>query len=478
MRIPGGYLPNVAGRPTGEVVQVAVPPRLTVCAPVSPVRYHAVVEAGQRVPFGQPIAQADWPGGPLVLPAPVAGTVAAAADAHPHPVRIELDVVDPTPVPDPRRAVPDLDQATGAQVRRVLAEGGLWPAIWDVQTRGVPALDAPAPKAVVVKGVLTEPFRSRGDVLLYRHMDQFLRGLEVMHHLLAPYGMIHLILTERSHPLATEVVERLRGQAWVRPHFVPRVYPAEDDRVLWRAVRREESTLGPDESVWFVEIQTVVVAARCVREGVPVHERLVAVGGPGHPHPRHALVRVGTPVADLLAEVPDRARMRVLLGGMFTGRAVGPDDATIGPTDDAVFVLPGSRKRELLGFMRPRSDRESYSGTFLSSLFRRRAYRMDADLGGERRPCIGCGYCEEVCPVEVMPHLLHRYFSADLLEEASAAGADRCVACGLCTYVCPSKIELHHAIERGRERIRTELGPGPAEPDTPPDTTDAQEARS
>ena len=473
VKIRGGYLPRVAGRPSSEVLDVAVPARLWVRAPCVPARYHAVVPVGASVAFGRALAEADWPGGRLVLSAPAAGTVARTSQPDDGPLCMALDVADATPAANPQHALPDLDQATDVQVRQALAAGGVWPGLEDVQTRGMPALDAPAPKAVVVKTVLTEPFRARGDVLLYRHMEQFLRGLTALHRLLAPYGMIHLVLTGRHHPLAAEVQQRLKGRAWVQAHFVPRVYPADDSRVLWRALVREEASLAAHDPAWFVDIQTAVVAARCVGEGVPVHERLVAVGGPGHPHARHALVRVGTPVSDLLADVPNRTRMRVVLGGMFTGRTVCPDETSIGPTDDAVFVVPREREREFLGFMRPRRDRESYSGTFLSSLLWRRAYAMDADLGGERRPCIGCGYCEEVCPVGVMPHLLYRYLSRDLLEEADAAGADRCVACGLCTYVCPSKIDLHEAIQRGMERVRAELRPAPDAPeaDTPGATT-------
>ena len=77
-------------------------------------------------------------------------------------------------------------------------------------------------------------------------------------------------------------------------------------------------------------------------------------------------------------------------------------------------------------------------------------------LRGERRPCIACGLCERVCPVELMPQVIHRYLYREALDEAEAVGMDLCIACGLCTYVCPSKIELQKQFMEASGRIQLE----------------------
>ncbi len=67
---------------------------------------------------------------------------------------------------------------------------------------------------------------------------------------------------------------------------------------------------------------------------------------------------------------------------------------------------------------------------------------MDCNCHGEERACINCGYCTEVCPVDILPQFTYKSILSDEIEEALAHGLLDCVECGLCTYVCPCKIEL------------------------------------
>ena len=54
-------------------------------------------------------------------------------------------------------------------------------------------------------------------------------------------------------------------------------------------------------------------------------------------------------------------------------------------------------------------------------------------------PCIRCGHCVEVCPVEISPVMITLAAEQDFFEIAADYGADACIECGNCTYVCPSK---------------------------------------
>ena len=74
----------------------------------------------------------------------------------------------------------------------------------------------------------------------------------------------------------------------------------------------------------------------------------------------------------------------------------------------------------------------------------RRKFRenITTDLRGEQRPCVACGFCEEVCPAGIMPHFIHKLLYQNELEEVEKHRIDLCVGCGLCSFVCPSKLEL------------------------------------
>jgi len=69
-------------------------------------------------------------------------------------------------------------------------------------------------------------------------------------------------------------------------------------------------------------------------------------------------------------------------------------------------------------------------------------------MHGEERACVNCGYCSDVCPVDILPQFTLKSLLVDEIEEALAHGLLDCVQCGLCTYVCPSKIELADTLTR------------------------------
>ena len=126
-------------------------------------------------------------------------------------------------------------------------------------------------------------------------------------------------------------------------------------------------------------------------------------------------------------------------------------------------MIPEPPAREFLSFIRPGWDRSSYSGCFLSSARKNFRERFTAAVRGERRPCISCNFCEDVCPAGIMPYLIHKYLYRDLIEEAEEARVDLCIECGLCSFVCPSKIDLRSEfiklkglIEKEKEEIRKE----------------------
>ena len=492
MKLRGGYLPRIQGRPSSAVQECPVPARLVLPLSTGGICYRPAVSSGQRVRFGDVLATAGWShgsngeGDEVSLPAPATGRVTVETDEQGSPRRLVLEVEDTVVEPVGALLAEAAEGETGAALRRRLARGGVWPMFYESSTREAPRLDSPPPKAVIVNAVKTEPFRARGHVVLTREKMHFFTGLGFLERLLEGYGTIHLVLVAERSRLAEEIKWALAGRAWVKPTFVPLTYPVENPRVLCRALRRSEPKLGPEDPIWVLDVEAVSAVARCLSEAIPLVERLVAVGGPACSHPRHLAVRIGTPLSHLLKDEAQGEEVRVLRGGLFTGRVVDPEQEVVEPDDDGFFLLPEQRERQFLGFLRPGLDRDSYAPVFLSALLRRRARPTHTGLRGERRPCISCGFCEEVCPAGIMPHLLHRLLtlkepaptaapagghgghgaageSAPLepseagLEEAQLLGAELCVNCGLCSYVCPSKLELAYEIERGQQRIRADL---------------------
>jgi len=363
---------------------------------------------------------------------------------------------EPDPIPG---ASTTAEEIPSDRARAMLVQAGLWPHIRQVPGTGPASAMHVDPQAVVVKCVAAEPFVVRGHAVLQDQVAAFNVGLEMLQHLSSGYARQHLVLTQPSAPLAEEIREATRGKAWLKIHYAPVAYPVENDRYLFGRLFPGKAG-DPEFRAWFVDAQTVIAIGACLAEGRPGIERIVAVAGPEVAAPVHVRVRVGMPLDELLEGRVWEGEHRVVRGGLLTGVLAEEEDAAVGPMDQAANVLPEGREREFMGFVRPGGDRVSYSRAFLSWLSPERRRAEHTNLRGEPRACISCGFCESVCPADIMPHWLHKCLATDRIEEAEQMGLELCVECALCSYVCPSKIELLSELRAGKQRLREERDEG------------------
>ncbi len=54
-------------------------------------------------------------------------------------------------------------------------------------------------------------------------------------------------------------------------------------------------------------------------------------------------------------------------------------------------------------------------------------------------PCINCGRCTRVCPVNIQVHLINRMVEFGQIDSAMSLNPEACHECGLCAFVCPAQ---------------------------------------
>lgn len=452
MRFRGGYNVLLDGRP-GAGVKL-LPEADTLHLPMRSRRFvfsELRVADGQRVLPGQVLA--EDPGNYSVpLLAPRAGTV-RLGEVEDHITLQDVAKVTEEPYhPDQDLTHIPKDMGSVGMKRYKLLTLGAWQFLCDAHTGELPDPFG-TPRAVIVSTVHLEPFVARGDVQIHKRLRSFTRGLEHLQSLLE-YQLIYLVMPEIKSEFALKVRELLRGYAWVQPVPIPLRYGLDNYAVLARHLGLQQEAEQP---VWALGVAGLLAVDRALTLSRPCVVRIVSVGGPGVERPGHLKAMPGYPVRSIVEFCGAPGPVRVVNGGVLTGRAVEPEQIGLDAECDGLMVLPEHEDREFLGFARPGWDRRSYSNCFPSRLRRAFRERFTTALRGERRPCIACGFCEEVCPAGIMPYLIHKYIYEDALEEAEQAGLHLCAKCGLCSFVCPSKIELREQFIEAEETIRTEL---------------------
>ena len=457
----GHYFGRFEGSPTTPFEDAPLPESVTV-----PLRQGFRDEAacrvseGDAVQTGQIIARSDE----LIcspVHAPVSGTV-VAIDEGAHPVdgapttlvSIESDGLDEWQLLD----LPEgSHEKWGEELGRVLYESG----VTALGRSGFPtahhsALVEPGEvETIVVNAVETEPYLEASTALLYESFDKFINGLRILRNSIGNVE-VHVGLGHDRGRLFEELVHRLDYDDWIHLHPLLPKYPQGVDDVLIKTILDREvpaGELATSIGVVVTDAHQAVAAYDAVLDGKPYVERAMTIGGSAFGRPANARVRVGTPVAELLRPYEHTPPARLILGGPLRGRSVSDADAPI-TRDTGALVGLREPKRRLFGSLRPMWRADSY--TNVAAPLPDGAKRATAGLNGDRRPCISCGDCVDVCPQNLFPVRLAEAAERGELMTARDLGLDACIECGLCSYVCPSKIPLLEQIRLGRQMAREE----------------------
>ncbi|MFH1616704.1 MAG: 4Fe-4S dicluster domain-containing protein [Planctomycetota bacterium] len=455
MKFRGGYNIFLEGRPLREVCLLPEPDMFYLALRSARFTFSEIcVKDGTRVRSGELLAY-DPNNHKVPLLAPRKGDVQLdtvkghiiLSDISPAEAEADVSAEGPMHISG--------GKGTAVTNAQKLLDLGAWQFFSDAYSGLLPDPRV-VPQAVLVSTLSLEPFLARGDVQLHHHLLDFTRGLEHIQSLLE-YQPIYLVMPHIRSSLASKVKEQIRGYAWVRIIEIPLKYPYDNFSILARRLGLGRS----DGPVWSVRTEGVLAVDRALTYSRPCLDRMVSIGGPMARSAVHVRVTAGYPVKRIVDMYAEGGEVRVLDGGILTGRSLDFQEQGLDTECTGLTFLGEHEKREFLGFMRPGWDRRSYSWCFLSGFRKDFPERLDTAMRGELRACIACGFCEKVCPAGIMPHLIHKYLYRSLIEEAEEARADLCIRCGLCSFVCPSKIELRQQIADAQDLIgreKAELG--------------------
>ncbi len=455
MKLKGGYDVCLSGRP--EKVVEELPEPETLYLPLKSRRFNfseLCVKDGQQVLSGQALAK-DPDNYSVPLIAPRAGKVNLEA-VEGHITLEDITKVAEEPFHPDEETPHVIKNMSSVGIRRYkLLALGAWQFLCDAYSGELPN-PLGTPSAVIVSTLRLEPYIARGDVQLYKRLVSFTRGLEHLQSLLE-YQPIYLVLPDIKSDFASKVREVLRGYAWVKMIQIPLRYPLCNFNLIARHVGLKADE---DNPVWAMHTEGVLAIDRALTLSRSSSVRIVSLGGPAAETPRHLKAIPGYPLQAILESRITHQQVRCIDGGILRGDIIESNQRGLDTECAGLTVLAEHSEREFLGFVRPGWNRRSYSNCFLSCLrrsFSKSSKRLNTALRGERRPCVSCNFCEEVCSAGIMPYLIHKYLYQDEIEEAERARIDLCIECGLCSFVCPSKIDLREEFINAKKTIRQEL---------------------
>ncbi|MGN1183924.1 MAG: electron transport complex subunit RsxC [Oliverpabstia sp.] len=388
-------------------------------APANP-----IVQVGDTVKVGQKIGEAA---GFISAPvhSSVSGTV-VAVEPRMHATRgsevmavvIESDGKDT--LHESVKPNKDLDSLTPDEIINIVREAG----IVGMGGAGFPTCVKLKPAkpvdTILLNGCECEPLLTADHRVLLEFADDIIYGLKAI--LKTTGAEKGLIVIEDNKPDAIELMQaKVADLDNIEVVVAKTKYPQGAEKTLIKRVMGRQVPRGglpADVGVIVDNISTVKAISDAIQTGMPLIERVATVTGEKIKNPGNYIVKIGTSVKELI-------------------------DYCGGTTDDDVLIKMGG---PMMGFALSDLNVPMMKGS-------NGIIAIDTDQTAEQ-PCIKCGRCVDVCPMELSPLYFAKYADEENWQGMKDKNVMDCVECRCCEYICSSKIPLVTKIKAGKNAVR------------------------
>jgi len=406
--------------------QVILPLAMHIGAPAEP-----LVQVGDKVKTGQVVAV---PKGLVSasIHSSVSGTVTAIEDhslAHPSGmsgpcILIESDGkddwVDLSPVTNYREVEP-------AELIEIIRNAGLA----GMGGAGFPTAVKLQPmhsiNTLILNGSECEPYITADHALMRERAEDIIQGALLLAYIVGEPEQI-LIGLEDNKPDAIEALHQAiesLGDSRLKLRVFPTKYPSGGEKQIIQILTGKEVKSGglpADLGILVQNIGSAVAAWDAVTLGKPLISRVTTLTGEALGAQNNYLVRIGTPVADLLelAQIDKDKSDRIVVGGPMMGFTLLDDQVPVTKITNCLLV-PSQKE------LSPPPPAQA---------------------------CIRCGLCAEACPASLLPQQLFWYAQVEDQDKLRDYSLFDCIECGACAYVCPSSIPLVQYYRAAKGDIR------------------------
>lgn len=393
-----------------------------------------VVKKGDHVDVGQLLGRADHP---MSVPvhASVSGEVTDVSfviSATGTPVEAVTIMSDRKFTVDPSCVQPSIASREDF-IKMVRSAGlvGLGGATFPVHIKLSPPKGS-EPDVLLVNAAECEPYITSDYRQICEHPDEIIDGIiAVMKWIAIPRAVIGV---ENNKPLAAGILEheinKRRLDTKVDPNITVKslktIYPQGAEKMLIYALTGRKVPPGKlphDVKALVMNVGTLRFIGKYMKNGIPLVRKRITLDGSALNTPGNVNVPVGARIPDVIAasggtkEEPSK----IIMGGAMMGFALDRIDCGIIKANNAILVF-GSKEAKVP----PES------------------------------PCIHCGRCVDVCPMNLMPTGIDQATRRQDTESLEQFYVMDCIECGCCTYSCPAKRYLTQSIRNGKTLVRCE----------------------
>ena len=283
---------------------------------------------------------------------------------------------------------------------------------------------------MVINMIQVEPYDFPMDIFFKEdYVNDFIEGLKILKDRL-PQVQIHLVLCENQFKKHGAKISEIMDIQGVEVATVVDKYPINKKELLIPILLDMKYPIGyPSANIGIIMMEPyrMIQLYHLYKDKKSVNHTLVALAGLGWKDNLILNLPLGTKIKEITqAYLKEGGQVRLIKNSLMTGQVLKMEDVLDKDTTLLIAI--------------PEDVKDSQG--------------INTGLHGPVRACISCGQCQNVCPVGLIPHLLHKHVEQGLVNERLAdLRIFDCIECNLCNYGCPSKIDLIGSIIKGKEQL-------------------------
>ncbi len=271
-------------------------------------------------------------------------------------------------------------------------------------------------KYLVVNAVECEPYVSCDKVVVHNYAEEILEAVDHIIEIMKIKKAV-IVLKENNTDGIKEINKYIGTYPNIKLKLVGDAYPNGWERlVVKNALGIEYDKYPTEKGVIVSNVSTVYAIYEMLKYNRPLTERVITITGPGIKKKCNVRVKIGALASEVIAHLDgykDLQKPIFIAGGPMMGNSLPNDDVIITKDINCLLVIEDHFEKNL--------------------------------------PCINCGKCTEVCPVNIMPVFIMK--NRDNLDNLKNLHPDKCIECGLCSFTCPSKIEVREYVRIAKAKV-------------------------
>ncbi len=265
---------------------------------------------------------------------------------------------------------------------------------------------------LVVNAIESDPYITADYCLMNNYLNEIFTGCEIISWI-SKVKCIYIVIQEDKIELIAQIKLLIKNKKLFQIYIFKKKYPAGSSKIIIKSLTGKEIPYGKhsiDVGYLIFNVSTVYAIKRAVINGEPLIQRIVSFYNYKNNLSKNFLIRIGTPINFFLnyLKIKNNLDYIIYIGGAFMNNLLFDLNYSISKDTNCISI----RKRE-------KKEEQSINYS-----------------------CINCGYCVQVCPVNLLPQKLYLYSKNNNHEKTKEFYIMDCIECQICEKVCPSNIPL------------------------------------